>query len=1146
MTSSYKKSGPGGGAYYTDCMTGEVSRGKTADDYYSSSGKEPPGTWYVGPNSDGSRNSNLGPTDNQTFGAIKDQDDVKRFAKLIKGLHPDNDKKLVQNAESDSRIALHDFTLSAPKSVSVIWSQADEPSKMAIEAAQDKGSRTFFDFMSSKSYTRTGKDGVNKVATPLIGATFDHGSSRENDPQLHKHCVILNVCERPDGKTGALETKEMMKWQGAATSLYHADLAWEVRKMGFGIDKKDNLFEVSGVPDNVCLAFSQRRQQIVKAVEAKMQELGLDADAKLASRGMLQAATIETRNQKNELKRDELIEIWRERGAALEFTEKEVTELMSEAPAVELSDDELLEEARIAVSQITENHAVFKEPALVTRMAVQLVGRASSEQILKAVEMVKEKDLLSTYSDRKTSNAGMAQNEIIEAERSRELIFTTREMLVLEQQMLKLADRKGVQHVLGEVTLPSNLDPEQRAAAIRATQDDNAVTVIEGAAGAGKTFAMKAVAAAYESAGYEVTGLASSWSAALNLKEAAALKNGHAITGWLKSVEGGKLPLNEKSLIVLDEAGMVGSQNMKHILELCEKSGAKVILLGDKLQQKAVAAGDPLRLIAQQNGTSRLDVIRRQTNEKEREAVSMFFAGKGREGLQIYDKKLHRHNNADATHTAIIDSWQKSRLAHADKSHLILAVDKKSVHELNLLAHEVRKAAGELGDSVQVKTMDCKKDERVELSINDQVVFRTNDKTQGVFNRVEGTLEAFSGDKLYIRTQDAMVEIDMTLDTWQHKDGGLALQHAYATTVFASQGLTVDRVIVKDALGLSRASAGVAMSRHREHCEVHIDKLARYHSKMAMIAADQWHPFCEFEDAECIARMGTAWSAEREKKSTLDFEDWKSLGAKVDSKKEVLIRASIDQKNQLVKQKNAVLQIPGKLSLAERLSRAVQESSAIATEKNFTSPAEHLLRATKDQIIVNTALPFQLAKSYELTAPAPSRQSVRDGVERLREQKIGDSVLVEVGKQRFMSFDSDGQPVFLGRRPDDSALVLMLQAALGQELTPQALRHRFPPILHGNPDQLDIVKTGQDALALWCMQDRKEEQRSTIIVTSGRDEALSLPHVQDMLEKAKTVQRYDLSQGSGEIFAANKNAAQEAAGALELEQQQAAQQEVCR
>lgn len=356
----------------------------------------------------------------------------------------------------------------------------------------------------------------------------------------------------------------------------------------------------------------------------------------------------------------------------------------------------------------------------------------------------------------------------------------------------------------------------------------------------------------------------------------------------------------------------------------------------------------------------------------------------------------------------------------------------------------------------------------------------------------------------------------------------------------------MDRVIVKDALGLSRASAGVAMSRHRDHCEVHIDKLARYHSKMAMIAADQWHPFCEFEDAECIARMGTAWSAEREKKSTLDFEDWKSLGAKVDSKKEVLIRASIDQKNQLVKQKNAVLQSPGKLSLAERLSRAVQESSAIATEKNFTSPAEHLLRATKDQIIVNTALPFQLAKSYELTAPAPSRQSVRDGVERLREKKIGDSVLVEVGKQRFMSFDSDGQPVFLGRRPDDSALVLMLQAALGQELTPQALRHRFPPILHGNPDQLDIVKTGQDALALWCMQDRKEEQRSTIIVTSGRDEALSLPHVQDMLEKAKTVQRYDLSQGSGEIFAANKNAAQEAAGALELEQQQAAQQEVCR
>ncbi len=1139
MTSSYKKSGVGGGAYYTDCMTGEVSCSKTADDYYSSSGKEPPGTWYVGRKQDGSRASNLGLIDGEIFSSTKDRNDVERFAKLINGLHPDNDEKLVQNAGKENRIALHDFTLSVPKSISVIWSQADEPLKKAIEAAQDKGVRTFLDFMSSKSYTRTGKEGVKKEPTPLIGSLFNHGSSRENDPQLHKHCVIFNICERSDGKTGALETKEMMRWQGAATSLYHSNLAWEIRKLGFGIEKKVNLFDVDGVPEDVCLAFSTRRQKIVKAVEKKLKELGMDPDARLASRGMFQAATIETRNQKSELTREQLIKIWHERGAALGFTEKEVTALMSEAPAAELSDEKLREEARLAVLEITENNAIFKEAALVTKIAVRLVGRASSKQILNAVEMVKEKDLLSTYSNRRTSNEGLSEKQIIEAEDSKELVFTTREMLVLERQMLKLADRNDGKHVLGEVTLPANLDPEQRIAALRATQDLNAVSVIEDAAGAGKTFAVAAISRAYEATGYEISGLASSWAAALNLKEVAGLKNGHAITGWLKSVETGKLSLNEKSLIVLDEAGMIGSSDMHHILELCEKSGAKVILLGDRLQQKSVAAGDPLRLIAQQNGTSRLDVVRRQNNQKERDAVNMFFVGQAKAGLDIYAKKLHLHANEDETNKAIIKSWQSSRLSHQGKTHLLLAIDKKSVHELNLLAHEARKAAGELGESVQVKTMDCKGDERVELSVNDRIVFRTNDKTQGVFNRVEGMIEQIKGDKLYVRTKDdALVEVDTGIDKWQHKDGGLALQHAYAMTVFSSQGLTVDRVIVKDALGVFRASAGVAMSRHRDHCEIHVDKLARYQSKMAGLAADQWHPFGEFEDAECIARMGTAWSSEREKKSTLDFESWQSLGARVDSKKEVEIQARVHQKNHLTEQKNAVLQ---KLSMAERLKRATQESAAIETD--FALPAERLLRATTGQIIVNNPLPFQLAKSYELPTPAPSRQSVGSGIERLREQDIDDSVLAEVERQRFMSFDSAGQPVFLGRRPDDSALVLTLQGSPGQEPTPppQALRHRFPPILHGSPDQLDIVRTGEDALALWSMQERNEEPRSTVIVSGGREEALSLPHVQSLIEKAQTVQRYDLSQGNGELAEINKNAAQEAAArALELEQQQEA------
>lgn len=1130
MTSSYKKSGVGGGAYYLDCMSSDISRGKTTDDYYSASGKEPPGTWYAGPKVNGSHASILGLVDGQIFGSIKDQDDVKRFSNLIKGLHPENGEKLVQNSDAKNRIALHDFTLSAPKSVSVLWSQADKSTQKSIERVQDDSARTFLDFMSKKSYTRIGKDGVTKVAAPLMGALFDHGSSRENDPQLHKHCVIFNLSERPDGKTGALETKEMMRWQGAATSLYHADLAWGFRQLGFSIEKKDNLFEVAGVPEEVCLAFSQRRQQIIKSVEEKLETMGLDADAKLASRGMLQAATIETRNQKNELTREQLIAVWHERGAALSFTEKEVTQLRDGGPAIELSNDDLLKEAHLAIAQITETNAVFKEAALITKIAVQLVGRASSEKVFQAVDMVKEKDLLSTYTNRRTTNAGLTQEQILEAENSRELIFTTREMLVLEHQILQLADRQDGKHILQDVRLPSNLDPEQHAAALKATRDQNAVTVIEGTVSTSKNFIMAAISRAYEAAGYEVTGLGNSWNAALNSKHAGNFENRCTITDWINDVKTGTSSVNEKSLIVLDEAEIIGAKAIKQILEICNQAGAKVILFGDTLQQKAIFAGDPLRNIVKQNGTFRLDVIRHQLHQEEREAVSLFFAGKAKEGLTIYMDKLHCHDNLDAVNEEIISSWQKRRIEKPDKSHLILAMDKKSVHELNLLAHAVRKAAGELGESVQTKTMDCKKDEFVELSINDQIVFRANDKRQNIFNRIEGTLEQINGSKLYVRTKDALIEVDTALEEWQHKDGGLALQHAYVTSVFSSQELTVDRVILKDGLGLSRASAGVAMSRHRDHCEIHIDMQARYESKISMVPADQWHEFSLFTKEECIARMGTSWSTEREKNSTLDFADWQNLGTKVDAEKEVLIQASVDQKNRLLEQKIAALQTPGKLSLAERLSRAVQTGAAVNADfQATTSPTERLgelAGAIKAPILVNIPLPFQLAPTYRLDAPRPSQSAISVGIERLWSEKIDDEVIAEARRQGFVSFDNDGQSVFLGRRPDDNALVLILKGA-PEDQKPEALRHRYPPILHADPAQVDVVKTGQDALALWSLQDRNETPRSTVIVTSGREEALFLPHIQDMLEKAETVQRYDLNQGNDEIAQMNKNAAQE-------------------
>lgn len=1061
MTVSYKKSGPGGGSYYTDCMRADGT--SRVDDYYSGSAKEPPGRWYVGPAEDGTRSTELGIVSGAAFVVTDDVDDSAAFAALVDGYNPRTGQAMVQNAGKHARIAIHDWTCSAPKSVSVAWSQADAELRAAIDIAQEHGARAFLDVLSSKSYSRRGKDGIVKVAAPLRGAVFDHGSSRENDPQKHTHCVAFNATERTDGTTGAVETLELMRWQGAAASIYHATLAWDLRQLGFQIERRENLFEIAGVPEHVCQAFSQRRQQIVAAVRKEMLARELDPDTVQWSRGLLQKATTETRSAKNELTREQLLELWRERGADLGFTSVEVEALLIEEPVRELSREELLEEARKAVSELSENSAVFREPALLTRVAVNLTGRASPEQIAAALQDVKG-ELLVTLD-----------------EHDRE-VFTTREMLVIERELLQQAHRKDGEHVLMGLPQPMALDSaEQMEAWHRVTTDANAVSVVEGTAGAGKTYTMNAIARSYESRGYQVTGLALAWSAALNLKDAAKLKDGRAIAGWLKDVEAGKIRVGEKSVLVVDEAGMVGVRDVHRILKLAKEHGAKVILLGDTRQQKAVAAGDPLRKIVQQHGSSRLDVIRRQVRQEDREAVNRFFDGRAKDGLRSYvdRQSVHLATGTEVTQRTMTRDWMKSRAAHAAESHLLIAANKRTVLALNMAAHNARKGHGELGESVLLRTMDCtSKEERVEFSIGDEVVFRANDKERGVFNRTSGVIVRIEQEVLHIATAAGVISMDTTAEKWQ-RDDGVALQHGYATTAYSSQGLTVDRAFVLDSLSFNRASAGVAMSRHRQDCQVYVDRALRYEAKMKNIPADEWHPIRDYKDDDCLGQVARSWSSEREKVSTLDYSQWRHAGG-------ALWGIEVD--------------IQDEVSLA-----AIARSHA-----NASSELKRIQDARKFQDGL-LPLPFQQARSYVLPKPAPSPVTARVASNRLLDEGVDWKVLEDAREAGFVDFDNDGRLVAYGYRPD-GALVHITDGTAAS-IAP-ALRHRYPPILRGSShDHVDVVETGKEALALRTVQEYQRQlgldsPRSTIVVNANNsDDALRMPHTWPWIRAARFLDR---------------------------------------
>ncbi|WP_216903954.1 hypothetical protein, partial [Nocardia alni] len=167
---------------------------------------------------------------------------------------------------------------------------------------------------------------------------------------------------------------------------------------------------------------------------------------------------------KTELSRYELEGIWKERGKALGFSEEQVNEIIDSESFTELSREECLEQVRESAYQILQGKAVFGEPELVAKAASAMIGKASRSQILEAVSDLKGELL------------------VCHGEHSRDTVFTSREMVALEHEMLQLAERRNGSHVIENFELPASLSEEQRIAAEATLRDENDVTVVEGSA----------------------------------------------------------------------------------------------------------------------------------------------------------------------------------------------------------------------------------------------------------------------------------------------------------------------------------------------------------------------------------------------------------------------------------------------------------------------------------------------------------------------------------------------------------------------------------------------------------------------------------------------------------------------------------------
>jgi conjugative relaxase-like TrwC/TraI family protein len=219
MLSISPMSGAGQGDYYV-----ELAR----EDYYLEGG-EPPGQWL----GEGARELGLD-------GEVQKQE----LRNVLRGYSPGGETQLVQNAGADNRQSGWDLTFSAPKSVSVAWSQSEGEMRKAFQEAHHKAVTKALSYVEDEAgFTRRGQGGVEREPAKLTVATFEHGTSRAQDPALHTHALIVNVGVREDGSTGSIESKPIYQQKMAAGAVYRAELAHQIEndsRLGLIAERKQS------------------------------------------------------------------------------------------------------------------------------------------------------------------------------------------------------------------------------------------------------------------------------------------------------------------------------------------------------------------------------------------------------------------------------------------------------------------------------------------------------------------------------------------------------------------------------------------------------------------------------------------------------------------------------------------------------------------------------------------------------------------------------------------------------------------------------------------------------------------------------------------------------------------------------------------
>lgn len=830
------------------------------EDYYSQEEGVPPSRWL----GEGAKKLNLsGDVDTETF------------QQLLRGQTPDGQNLFSRKVNIDKRRAATDFTFSAPKSVSIAaLVQQDERVVKAHHQAVAKALSVL-----EKRYAQTRistKAGRQRIKTGnLITAVFTHGTSREVEPQLHSHCVVLNATQLDDGRWFSFSNEQAIANKKLLGQLYQNELAHLLKQQGYEIEPKAHgQFELKGYDPELLKAFSTRRKQILSLLEEWESEgkKPTAANGKEIQSEMLlrEAANLKTRKNKPKVTSAErLLKGWK---AFVQLKGFELPELPEEGVAISSGKPaNATSNLKPAIQHCGERDAVFRQTHLERFVFEHHLGEQNWEELEGAIA---------------------TNPQLIKVEEQK---FTTQAAINLELNTIRLMQQRRGK--VKPLALPESLRSEstltqeqQQAIQLTCTTPDQFIAW-QGSAGSGKTYALNTLKQIAQGQDYQVRGFAPSAEAAHGLGQALDIQ-----TKTVAALLASQNREANNAIWIVDEAGLLSMKDARALLTRATVEQARVILVGDTKQLSAVEAGNPFKSL-QAGGitTAYLDETLRQQQQELKTAVQLIAQGKMIQGIDILDVAgcIREVENADLRRKKLAQDYL-ALLPEERKQTLILAGTNQERLALTQTLRAELQAEGSLGQDtftvmglrqknitkaqaayvtvyqpgdVLVPTQNYKKQgllkgqqytvvsvdrenhrlivetiggqvmgvdpgrcplksvyvgQEVQVAPGDQLRWTKNDRAHRRRNGQRFTVQRIGpdGTAQTIDTEGNTQQINLS--------GRQYLDYAWVSTTYGSQGKTADRVMaLMDSTTTNRESFYVTVSRAKHHLALYTaDKVA--------------------------------------------------------------------------------------------------------------------------------------------------------------------------------------------------------------------------------------------------------------------------------------------------------------------------------